>query len=124
MRCFLSGLFCLVLAGAGIVRLRSGDHPAFLFKDAASEWGLNRPVIYGDPERQDYILESTGSGVAAFDYDNDGLPDLFVVNGSRLKPFANGKPISMLYRNAGDHFVDVTEKSGLGRHGWNHSLRS
>ena len=118
MRCFLSGLFCLVLAGAGIVRLRSGDHPAFLFKDAASEWGLNRPVIYGDPERQDYILESTGSGVAAFDYDNDGLPDLFVVNGSRLKPFANGKPISMLYRNAGDHFVDVTEKSGLGRHGW------
>src|ERR1700716_1776192 len=113
-RRFLSGLSCLALAGAGVVRLRSGDDSTFLFKDAASEWGLNRPVIYGEPDRQDYILESTGSGVAVFDYDNDGLPDLFVVNGSRLKGFANGKPVSMLYRNAGDHFVDVTEKSGLG----------
>jgi enediyne biosynthesis protein E4 len=91
----------------------------FLFRDAATAWGLTRPVIYGGETRQEFILESTGAGVAVFDYDRDGRPDIFLVNGSRLEGFGKGPaPISMLYRNVGGRFVDVTEKSGLGRHGW------
>src|SRR5258708_1030053 len=91
----------------------------FLFREVAAAGGLTRPVIYGGETRQEFILESTGTGVAVFDYDRDGRPDIFLVNGSRLEGFGKDPaPVSMLYRNVGGRFVDVTEKSGLGRHGW------
>ena len=50
-----------------------------------------------------------GQGVAAGDYDNDGLPDLFLANFGR----------NILYRNLGDGtFEDVTETAGVGGGGW------
>src|SRR2546429_6705451 len=50
-----------------------------------------------------YILESTGTGAAIFDYDNDGWPDIFLVNGTRLDGFdAQSVPTSHLYRNNHD----------------------
>ena len=54
------------------------------FVDRSRESGLNRPIVYGGVESQRYILETTGTGVAAFDYDRDGRIDIFLVNGSRL----------------------------------------
>src|SRR5437660_227236 len=54
------------------------------FVDIAREAGLTAPVIYGGVERQKYILETTGTGVAVFDFDKDGRPDIFLVNGNRL----------------------------------------
>ena len=59
------------------------------------------------------LMETFGSGVAAFDYDGDGLVDLFFVNGADL---ARAKPGSghRLYRNMGGmKFIDVTAKAGL-----------
>ena len=46
--------------------------------------------VNGGVETKKYIIETTGSGVAIFDYDNDGWPDIFLVNGTTLDE-ANGK---------------------------------
>lgn len=92
----------------------------FDFRDIGATSGLNFTNTSGKPGRKDYILESTGCGVAVFDYDRDGKSDLFFVNASRLEPFPSGEePTSYLYRNLGDgRFADVTRKAGLVRSGW------
>jgi enediyne biosynthesis protein E4 len=93
------------------------------FVDIAREAGLTSPVIYGGVERQKYILETTGTGVAVFDFDKDGRPDIFLVNGSRLDLPANQAPSNHLYRNlGGGRFQDVTEKAGLIHSGWGQAV--
>ena len=89
------------------------------FVDVAAAAGLTAPQIAGGAE-QKYILESMGSGVAFLDFDNDGWPDIFLVNGSRFAGFPKGQePTNHLYRNNHDGtFADVTAKAGLLRSGW------
>ena len=74
----------------------------------------------GDPANKTYILETTGSGAAIFDYDNDGLPDILLVNGTRWQPAKDqAEPTNKLFRNRGGlKFEDVTAKAGLERSGW------
>src|SRR6267142_3990459 len=88
--------------------------PVAHFTDVAQEAGLTAPVVFGGETTKKYIIETTGTGVAIFDYDNDGWPDIFVVNGTTLDAAATGKgPASHLYRNNRDGtFTDVTAKSG------------
>src|SRR5947199_702074 len=90
------------------------------FIDIASTAGLSASNVFGGKKSSTYILESTGTGVAIFDYDNDGWPDTFLVNGTRLQGFdAKSAPTSHLYRNNQDGtFTDVTEKAGLVASGW------
>jgi hypothetical protein len=90
------------------------------FTDIAQKAGLTAPVIFGGENTKKYIIETTGTGVAIFDYDNDGWPDIFVVNGTTLEGLPAGKaPTSHLYRNNRDGtFTDVTAKAGLTRSGW------
>src|ERR1700758_16375 len=52
--------------------------PAVDFRDVAAEAGLSAVIVSGDDQDQSSVLESTGTGVAIFDYDNDGLPDIFL----------------------------------------------
>ena len=88
------------------------------FVDIAKEAGLTEPVIYGEADHKDYILETVGCGCAFFDYDNDGWMDIFVLNGSRLRGVPEGTT-NRLYRNNRDGtFTDVTEKAGLHASGW------
>ncbi len=63
------------------------------------------------------LPETMGSGVAFFDYDNDGDPDLFFVNSAPWTGnTAKGSVGNRLYRNDGKgHFEDVTEAAGLSR---------
>jgi len=94
--------------------------PIAHFRDVAQKAGLTAPVIFGGETTKKYIIETTGTGVAIFDYDNDGWPDIFVVNGTTLAPLASKKtPTSHLYHNNHDGtFTDVTEKAGLTHTGW------
>lgn len=83
------------------------------FTNVAPEAGLVQVLHYGGEEKSDYVLETSSGGVAIFDYDNDGLPDIFIVVGSKIEnPPADA--VSRLYRNLGGlKFEDVTKKAGL-----------
>jgi enediyne biosynthesis protein E4 len=90
------------------------------FTDLAEKAGLTAKVVFGGIDTKKYIIETTGTGVAIFDYDNDGWPDIFVVNGTTLDGFPAGQaPTNHLYRNNHDEtFSDVTSKAGLAATGW------
>lgn len=90
------------------------------FTNVARAAGLAHKTVYGDERKNKYLLETTGCGVAWFDYDNDGWLDLFFVNGTRLNGFPKGQePTTHLYRNNRDGtFKDVTKQAGLARAGW------
>jgi hypothetical protein len=86
--------------------------------DVAAQAGLTAPVIYGAEDRNPWILDSIGCGVAFLDYDNDGWLDIFVPTGSRWDNAPPGAT-NRLYRNNRDGtFTDVTGKAGLAREGW------
>jgi hypothetical protein len=71
------------------------------------------------PEKK-YIVESMSGGVALIDYDNDGYPDIYLVNSLTADLVKEkGKTRSALYHNNGDNtFTDVSGKAGLGDIGW------
>jgi hypothetical protein len=94
--------------------------PRVNFVDVAERAGLTAKTEDGGDKTKRYIIETTGSGAAAFDFDNDGWPDIFLVNGSRLEGFPKGQePTSHLYHNNHDGtFTDVTQKAGAGLAGW------
>ena len=90
------------------------------FLNVARESGLNAKTIFGGEHKNKYLLETTGCGVAFYDYDNDGWLDIFLVNGTRLEGFpAGSEPTSHLFRNNRDGtFTDVTVKAGVAHSGW------
>lgn len=98
----------------------AGSPVGVSFINIAKESGLNVKFIYGGEHKNKYLLETTGCGVAFYDYDNDGWLDIFLVNGTRLEGFPAGQePINRLFKNNRDGtFTDVTLKAGLAHSGW------
>jgi hypothetical protein len=91
--------------------------PVVDYRDIAAQAGLTGMNVSGATKNKQYIIETTGTGVAILDYDNDGLPDIFVVNGGRFD--GDPAPTHYLYHNLGGlKFEDVTAKSGLAHTGW------
>jgi hypothetical protein len=90
------------------------------FRDVAEAAGLTAVNVSGGTTSKQYILETTGNGVAVFDSDNDGLLDVYVANGTTLDgDGAGATSTGHLYRNLGKmRFEDVTEKAGLAKVGW------
>jgi hypothetical protein len=90
------------------------------FLNVAQQAGLNAKTVFGGEHKNKYLLETTGCGVAFYDYDNDGWLDIFLVNGWRLEGFPKGQePSSHLFKNNRDGtFTDVTVKAGLVHSGW------
>jgi enediyne biosynthesis protein E4 len=101
-------------------RNASATVPKVDFVDIAEQAGLTAKTEAGGEKAKKYIIETTGSGAAFFDFDRDGWPDIFLVNGSRLEGFPDGpEPTTHLYRNNHDGtFTDVTQKAGAGLKGW------
>jgi len=97
--------------------------PVVRYEDIAAKAGLTGVNVSGATKNKQYIVETTGTGVAIFDYDNDGLPDILLVNGDRLSGDRLQKdgapPTPLLYHNLGNFkFEDVTAKAGLAHSGW------
>src|SRR5689334_19718229 len=110
---------CLVVAAA-VAAAFQDPSIAFSFTNVAREAGLNAALVFGGKASNKYLLETTGTGVAFIDFDNDGRLDLFYVNGTTLDGFpADKAPTNHLYRNKGDGtFEDVTAAAGVGASGW------
>lgn len=91
----------------------------FHFTDATSIAGIDFEHHDGR-SGQRYFIETLGSGAAWFDYDQDGDPDMFFVNGANLVDnHSSAQPTNKLYRNNGDGtFTDVTEIAGVGDTGY------
>ena len=96
--------------------------PSIRFEDATDQSGIDYVHSFGSAQLGS-LLEGTGAGCVWFDYNNSGLPSLYVVNGRPLddsmhphplKVKPNPAPHNHLYRNDGNgHFTDVTDKAGL-----------
>jgi hypothetical protein len=114
----------LQLAGvAALVRpLSCATQPlAARFTDTTVAAGLGHARnSSGAPLNKQLLLEEMGCGVAIIDYDSDGWPDIFLVNGAAPPSAATGaKPTSYLFRNNRDGtFTDVTRQAGLTHSGW------
>lgn len=96
--------------------------PGPWFRDIAAECGLSAFRDRSGSLAKDYLVETIGSGVALFDYNHDGLLDVFLVNGSSFEILNDPtlpRTASRLFRNNGDGtFTDVTKPSGLLNEGW------
>jgi len=110
----------LAVAGLADPARLDGTRLGFSFKEVAAEAGLSATTVFGGKEANRYLLETTGTGVALFDYDGDGFLDVFLVNGTTLEGFPKGKePINHLFRSRGNGtFEDVTARAGVGASGW------
>ena len=89
-----------------------------LFRDIALDAGITFQH-HSAPEKK-YIVESMSGGVALFDFDNDGLVDVYFVDSLTVDTAQDPKAArSALYRNLGHgKFEDVTDKAGVGHPGW------
>ena len=98
-----------------------------VYQDVTARSGINFQCN-GSPTTQKYLIETMPAGVAMFDYDGDGLLDLYFVNGAKLDdPMRPDKAPdktdprfwNRLYHNNGDGtFSDVTEKAGVRGYGF------
>jgi len=118
-----AGLFMASTTGPHLQRPypASSDHPApAWYIDVAAEAGITVRNVNGGIASKHYIIESTGSGVAIIDYDRDGWPDIFLVNGSTLPGTKPSEPHTnhLFHNNHDGTFTDVTAKAGLFSTGW------
>lgn len=96
-----------------------------VYMDVTAQTALKTFQCTSGGKDKDYIIETTACTVAVFDYDNDGKPDIFLLNGSTIDiELGRAKPVkSALFRNLGNwNFEDVSEKSGLTNERWGMSV--
>jgi hypothetical protein len=88
------------------------------FVNVARQAGLKAPVIYGNPDRADYIFEAAGCGAAFLDYDNDGWLDIIVLTGRGAEATSDSAVIRLYRNNRDGTFADVSKEAGIGRQAW------
>ena len=117
----------VALPAAAMLSLARDGSTGIRFADVAASAGIRAEMRCGGPEKR-WIPEANGSGAAWLDYDNDGLMDLLIVNGStmeQLRRIVRGQPPApakngvYLFHNLGHgKFEDVTERAGLANAYW------
>jgi len=92
-----------------------------IFEDVTEKTALATFKHRAGTLAKDYIFEIASGGVAVLDYDGDGLPDIYLLNGSTLQALQGKEkpPRAALYRNLGNwKFEDVTDKAGVANERW------
>ncbi len=100
--------------GAGPSLGRTAAAGEIRFQDVTDQTGI--AFLHTDGSSgQRYIAETVSTGLATFDYDGDGLVDIYFPNGAPLPPLAaDQKPRHALYRNLGQwRFAEVTQQAGV-----------
>ena len=109
---------------AAVLFISADQKKPVKFTDVTGKAGIDFRYTFGDLSYRN-ILESSGSGVTVFDYNSDGLMDLYMMNGTYIegvsdkegRRFANTP--DRLYKNNGNGtFTDVTVKAGVGDLNW------
>ena len=97
------------------------DGAPVVFEDLTLQSRLNSFLHQsGTPEKK-FILETLGSGVAILDYDNDGWPDIYLMNGGTfdsLKGKTSPPHAALFHSNHDGTFTDVTAKAGVANDRW------
>jgi hypothetical protein len=117
---------CLILPTLGILSL-AGSRSEIQFVETAAAAGIHAQMRCGGPEKR-WIPEANGSGAAWLDYDNDGLMDLLIVNGSSMDqlrrvvagqlPEASAGGVYLFHNLGNGKFEDVTKRAGLSNAYW------
>lgn len=92
-----------------------------IFEDVTAQTVLKSFNCVSGGKEKNYLIEATSCVVAVLDYDNDGLPDIYLLNASTMAAELGKEkaPRSALYRNLGNwKFEDVTEKAGVANERW------
>ena len=96
----------------------SSQNQGVRFTDVTAELGIEFRHVNGESGKK-YFIEPIGSGVALFDYDNDGDLDLYFVNGGDLPGMTSSiPPTNRFYRNEGGIFTDITNEASVGDTGY------
>lgn len=113
-------LAALVAACGLALAARQAAPLPFAFVNIGRAAGFTHVTVHGGRERNRYLIETTGNGVALIDSDGDGWLDVLTVNGSTLEGFPPDEaPSAHLHRNRRDGtFEDVTDRVGLRQSGW------
>ena len=105
-------LFCSL----GICAVSALGEPGGAFEDVTQQAGIDWSHFNGEsPDR--HLIEVTTGGLGFLDYDNDGLLDLFLVNGGETPRGKSARPVQhALYRNMGNgRFREVAQEAGVAR---------
>jgi enediyne biosynthesis protein E4 len=104
--------------------ISSAQKKSVMFTDITKKAGIHFNLTYGDKSYKN-IIESSGSGITIFDYNNDGLMDLYLMNGTYLEGISD--PEGKIYRNSHNElyknngngtFTEVSKIAGVGGHQW------
>ncbi len=115
-------LLLTIIFGSTSFNLAAQNSTQFI--DVTKQAGIDFKYTFGDTIYEN-ILESSGSGITIFDYNNDNLPDLYMLNGTYIegisepegKIFANTR--NKLYKNNGDGtFTEVAKSAGVDDPTW------
>jgi hypothetical protein len=121
-----SWLAAAILVASVAARAQAPQPPSLRFRDVGHQAGLTTAPPSSPDKR--YLVETMGGGVAVFDCDNDGKPDILVVADSTIERYLKGGDLMVtLYHQDGNqagakdaalHFTDITASAGLTTRGW------